>query len=448
MNRRADFDQDQLREPPWSQEAEQAVLGSLLLDNRAFDRISDLQLEQRFYDHRHRILFGAIAARLLANKAVDVITMASDLPAVPGGESVGGMAYLHALTESVPSSASVRRYAEVVREKALQRDLIAAADEALALAWSAGDAAGKLDLMAAMLDRVQRPAGQREERRFGDVVAERMDHYSDLASGAAEPGWPTGLPRLDKALGGGLKAGRLVVLAARPTVGKTSLAEHIASAMAKAGHSVAMLSQEMTVGELVDRGMANTARVGLDRISTGELEPEDWSRLSEAAEETANLPFWIDDQAPLTLLDIRGKARRMRHKHGIKLLIVDYLQLVASAGGNDRRHHQIEQISRGLKVLAKELDITVLLLSQLNRASEQRPEPELTDLKESGAIEEDADTVILLHPWCKSGTETVLLAKVAKNRGGRRGRLALEFDGRHQRWSESNADVAPRAGRA
>ena len=213
--------------------------------------------------------------------------------------------------------------------------------------------------------------------------------------------------------------------------------------MAARGKPVLVLSQEMQAGDLIDRAVANLGRISLSRLTTGRFDKEDWTRITEAADATARMPLFIDDQPALTLLDIRSKARQVRqHCGGLSLVVVDYLQLCASASSHDNRHHQIEAISRGMKTLAKEMGCTVLLLSQLTRASEL-DEPELHHLKESGSIEEDADTVILLHPMgdAPEGGMLVLL-KVAKNRQGMRGRLGLAFDGSTQRWQVSVGIVA------
>lgn len=251
-------------------------------------------------------------------------------------------------------------------------------------------------------------------------------------------------------MGGGIKPGRVIVLAARTSVGKTSLATQLLLHVAAQGQTVLMLSQEMTAPELTDRIASHLGRVNLDRFGTGRLE-DHWSSVVEVAHRVKDLPVFIDEQPALTLLDVRAKAKHMqRRSGGLALIVVDYLQLCSAGVGAEakHRHHQIEAISRGLKELAKETGACVLLLSQLNRAGEGN-EPELHHLKESGAIEEDADVVVLLHPWGNEtdGAKTVLV-KVGKNRGGRRGRFALSFDGRVQTWSPSSADVSPRRGTA
>jgi len=433
-------------ELPWSCEAEQSVLGGMLLDPGAMLRMADTPLRaDHFFHAQHGQLWAAMAELAARHQAVDVITVFEHLQSRGKADECGGLKYLNSLAQSVPSAANIRRYAEIVREKALQRDVIAAADRAMTIAREPGDPAGKLDQVASLFGAIRRPTARSAPRRLAELLPDRLEHWQALESGDSTPGIPTGLPHLDSALTGGLKRGKVIVLAARPSVGKTSLAQQIGLTVAAAGHSVLMLSQEMPAGDLVDRAVANLAGVNLERMSTGAFVDGDWSLMTAAVDGAARLPFFVDDHPALTLLDIRAKARQVQQRDGLALLIVDYLQLCASSATLDKRHHQIEQISRGLKQLAKELDVCVLALSQLSRQSTRRAdgEPELDDLKESGAIEEDADTVIMLHPMGNlQGGALLVLAKVPKNRSGRRGRLGLEFIGRTQRWAESSADVS------
>ncbi|MFO1225303.1 replicative DNA helicase [Roseateles sp.] len=435
-----------LRAPPHSAEAEQSVLGGLLLDNSAWDRISDKLEARDFYLGEHRTIFGAIVGLIDANKPADVITVFERLQRSGQAEACGGMTYLNALAASVPSAANSRRYAEIVCEHAEARAVIAAVGAASDIAWSEGSPSEKRDRIGAVLAGLEGRTAGKEPRGLSELVSARIDHYAALSEGETEPGIATGFNALDRALGGGVKPGKLIVLGARPTVGKTSLAGQIALAVASAGRAVLILSQEMTDGELVDRFVANAAGVPLGSLTEGRFADADWGDLSAGAERLKAATLFVDDTPALTLPQIRAKARQVRRKHGLALLVVDYLQLCASSGSGDRRHHQIEAISRGLKQLAKELGACVLLLSQLNRASLDRSggEPEMSDLKESGAIEEDADVVLLLHPMEKQTDSYLMLLKLAKNRQGRRGRLALDFDGRLQRWSESTSSVARR----
>lgn len=435
---------DELFSVPWSSEAEQGVLGALLLDPDAMDRISDRHLVAgHFFDHRNREIWSAIAAMHAQQHPVDVVTVLQQLRDGGREEFCGGLAYLNALAQTVPSAANVQRYAEIVREKATRRAILAAADQVQALAREQMPADEVLDRAASIFAEVKRTRAARAPRALGDLVAQRLEHWQQLAAGETEAGISTGLSKLDEALGGGIKPGRVIVLAARPSVGKTSLAAQIGLNVAALGQPVLVLSQEMQAGDLVDRAIANLGRVELDHLMTGKLVDDDWVRVTQAADAATRLPLSIDDQPALTLLDIRAKARQVQQRGGLALLIVDYLQLCSSTSGFDKRHHQIEQISRGMKQLAKELGLCVLLLSQLNR---ERGEPELDNLKESGAIEEDADTVIMLHPMGVAPDDGLLvLAKIPKNRQGRRGRLALSLHGKTQSWVESNGNVSRRS---
>ena len=436
---------DELLPVPWSSEAEQGVLGALLLDSDAMGRINDRQLAAaHFFDRRNREIWSAVAAMHAQQQPVDVVTVLQWLRDAGRDEFCGGLAYLNALAQSVPSAANVSRYADIVLEKATRRAILAAADQVQALAREQIPADEVLDRAASIFAEVQRTRAARAPRPLGDLVTQRLEHWQQLAAGETEAGISTGISSLDTALGGGLKAGRVIVLAARPSVGKTSLAAQIGLNVAALGQPVLVLSQEMQAGDLVDRAIANLGRVHLDHLMTGKFTDDDWERVTQAVDLAVKLPLTIDDQPALTLLDIRAKARQVQQRGGLALLIVDYLQLCSSTSGFDKRHHQIEQISRGMKQLAKELGVCVLLLSQLNR---ERGEPELDNLKESGAIEEDADTVIMLHPMGIAPDDGMLvLAKIPKNRQGRRGRLALSLHGKTQRWVQSTGNVSRRSG--
>lgn len=432
-------------ERPWSPEAEHRVLGTLLTYPEAAGWLAESQLRtEMFFDPTHRAAWQAVAELQAAGQPVDVFTVAERLQA--GGQRVDSetRVYLQAVANSAVGSASFAHAARLIAERYLQRAVLDAADRAREVAEGTGDAAAKLDTIAGIFAGISRPGSTQAPRRLGELVRDRVTHWQALADGDSSAGIPTGLERLDDALGGGLKPGRVVVLAARPTIGKTSLASQVLLNVARAGHTALMLSQEMTAGELVDRAAANAGGIPLDRITIGHFAPDDSASLSAAAEDLAGLPLVIDDQPALSLQDIRAKCRLVQHRDGLAVVAVDYLQLCSAAGPVDRRHHQIEQLSRGLKQLAKDMGLCVLVLSQLNRGTAQQ-EPELHHLKESGAIEEDADVVCLLHPMGNLPDGALLmLCKVAKNRGGRRGRIALAFYGATQRWAISNGDVSRR----
>jgi replicative DNA helicase len=430
----------------WSCEAEQAVLGCLLIDGDAWDRTADLVSEADFFDRRHGEVFLAVGRQINAGKPADVVTVFEALEAAGKAEECGGLSYLNEMAQSIISSAHARRYAEIVRTHSLRRGVLRSADQATEIARTESDPRIAVDRIGALFDAVELGRSDREARAIGDLAVERTGHYEALASNEVRPGISTGLPMFDRALGGGLKPGRLIVVGARPSVGKTALAIQLGVAVAAAGHGTLVFELEMPAEDLTDRVVAADAGISLSRIATGELTDNDWNLLSQAVDRLGRLPLRIDDQPGLSLQQIRSKARQHRRRHGLALIVIDYLQLMAVADGKLHRHHQIEQISRGMKQLAKELAVTVVLLSQLTRASADR-EPELSDLKESGAIEEDADVVAMLHPMGNEpdGSQLLLL-KLAKNRQGRRGRLALAFDGRYQRLAESSSNVDRRTG--
>jgi len=441
---RSDDDFAQLRIPPHSVEAEQSVLGGLLLDNSAWDRAGDLLTDSDFYRFEHRLIFAAINALITSAKPADVITVCEHLKRTGNADDCGGMLYLNSLAQSVPSAANMRRYAEIVRERAVLREIIASNDEINALAWKCDDPAGLIDRAATKLNELLQRETRKAPRAIGDVMVESLDRITDLHTGESDSGWPTGIPSLDRMLGGGLRAGRVYVLAARPSVGKSSFAASLGITLAERDLPVLMLSQEMSAGEIADRAISNIGGIDYSTVQTGRLNDLEWGQLSDCVERARALPFHIDDQSALRLRDIRAKARMVK---GLKVLILDYLQLSASTGEHANRNAEIEEISRGLKALAKDMGIAVLELSQLNREVEKRSNkrPNLSDLRDSGAIEQDADVVLFLWPVREFEGEgrRIVGIGVDKNRQGKRGEFGLDFYGDYQRWSESTADIRP-----
>ncbi|HBH39609.1 MAG TPA: replicative DNA helicase [Curvibacter sp.] len=437
----------QLRMPPHSIEAESSVLGGLLLDSRAFDRVADTLVEDDFYRYEHRLIFAALASLCVAAREADVVTVYTQLQAKGKEEEAGGMAYLNALAQYVPSAGNIRRYAEIVRERAILRKLVAASDEIATDAFNP-DGRSVLSILDAAEQRISSLGQANKQHEAADIAAVAvrvMERIDEIASGRMEPGIKTGIPTLDRLLGGGAKPGKVIVLAARPSVGKTAIATTIAKAFAKAGHAAAMFSQEMEADELLQRILADEAQINLDHIVTGRLDGDEWAALTRATEDVSRWPLHIDDQASLTLHDIRAKARTLKRKHGIKLAVLDYIQLCTSGTTGERssRHHQIEEISRGLKALAKQLGLTFIVISQLSREVEKRTSgrPVLADLKESGSIEEDADTVLLCNVDYDRGNGTkVIHVEVPKNRGGRTGYFKLAFTGETQHIVETVED--------
>lgn len=429
---------------PWSFEAEASVISALLMDANRFDLVGGIVTAEMFHDLRHRAMFTAIAGMVMANKPVDVMTV---FEAMQQAGTLGEVTLsdLNDVAQFAPAKASLLRYAEIVAERALIRGLMGAADKAREVAVLPGlTAAERLDQCQNLFQKLTAQRVTREPKPVSELAVDLIDRINDLAEGQKQPGIRTRIPTLDHMLGGGFKPGKQIVLAARPSVGKSSLAMELAYAVAAQGHGAAFFSQEMEASELLDRLTARIGAIELDNLNTGKLTDSEWSGLVDAAEQYNALPLFIDDQPGLSLADIQAKARKLKRERGISLLVLDYLQLCAPADAKASRHHQIEEISRGLKVLAKQLGITTLILSQLNREVEKRPsgKPTLADLKESGAIEEDADTVILLSAdGQRDNGDVVVHAEIAKNRGGKKGFVKLAFTGRHQRFVETVADM-------
>lgn len=430
---------EQLRVPPHSVEAECGVLGGLLLNNLAFDQVGDLVREDAFYRYENRLIFDAISGLILSGKPADIVTVFEQLKRLGKEQEAGGLAYLDSLVQYQPSAANIRRYAEIVAENAVLRRLVSASDEIACLAFGTGllTVAERIDRAHATMEAIQSSVGRSKPTPVEDSIVSLLDRIENRHNGTLPRGIPTGIHELDRMLGGGFKGGKQVIIAARPSIGKSSLAQQFCLTAALAGHPAAFFSQEMAKDELVERGAANLGKLDLERVISGQMENDDWTRLTDAVERMRNLPLYLDDQPALTLHDISAKARMLKRQHGLKLLAVDYIQLCAASADKDNRHHQIEQLSRGLKNLAKQLDITILTLSQLNREVEKRSNgrPILSDLKESGAIEEDADVVMLLS---RNGEEQngfrVINCDVPKNRQGKTGGISLGFNGRYQAW--------------
>lgn len=427
---------------PWSCEAEQSVLGGLLLDPQAWKRVGDTLTAGQFFDGRHSSIFATIATMSANRMSVDVVTVFERLQADGRAEDCGGLVYLNQLAQSVPSAANIRRHAEIVKEKAGQRELLAVADAALAEAGTAAPIGEKLDRIMALFATLERKQTRKAPRTIAEIASERIDHYEALAEGRAVAGWGTGIDRLDRMLNGGLRPGGLYILAARPSVGKSSLSQQVATAMARNALPTLFCSQEMASSELADRAVSSVGRIDYGALMSGAMDNEHWSRAVDALEGLSSLPLYVDDQGGLTLREVKAKARSVPD---LKVLVIDYLQLMSSDQKDANRNAQLEQISRGLKAFAKEAGIAIVALSQLNREVETRPDrrPRLSDLRDSGAIEQDADCVLFLWPVRELGDTKIIGLDIAKNRQGRCGEMALEFTGSVQRWEESDADLSP-----
>lgn len=435
---------DSLRAPPTAIHAEQNVLGALLLHNAALDRISDRLRADDFYAFEHRLLFSEISLLAGQSKPVDLVTVWESLRARNLDDKVGGLKYLNDLAQCVPSAANIEAYAAIVADRAMLRRTIAASNEIATEAFKAPAAGPVVERGIQAFTRIsQGMEARRKPRQLREIAMVAVDAVEARSRGEQAAGWPLGLPEIDDALNGGLKPGFVYVLAARPSVGKSSLAQRCGLKLAAQALPTLFLSQEMPEAECALRALSHEGRVPYGRLQTGKLESEDWGRLADGLERAGALPYWVDDQAALRLADIRAKARAVP---GLKVLVIDYVQLCASDESLSNRNLEVEAISRGLKVLAKELGLAVILLSQLNREVEKRSgqEPLLSDLRDSGAIEQDADVVWFLWPVGSSSTWSgprTIGSKIAKNRQGRLTRGALSFDGSTQSWSESTLDV-------
>lgn len=430
---------------PWSPESETGVLGALMLNPQVWDAVGDMLEPKLFFNSRHGKIFAVISVMVLAGKPVDVLSVWSAIEQAGNDEGID-LQLLSDISQVPFSVSSARHYAEVIVERALMRGLMEAAGEVREIAIEPGLAVSeRLDRAQAKLQALTVNRGSQLPEAVGDMAVGLAQRIESLHRGDIEPGISTGIPSINKRLNGGFRPGKLIILAARPAVGKSSLAMQFCINLAQSGHGAAFLALEMPKQDLMDRIGANVGRILLDNIVTGNLRDTEWSRLTQAVDDMRRLPLFLDDQAALTLAEISAKARALVRQHGIKLLVLDYIQLCGSRKTQDKRHHQIEELSRGLKTLAKQLGITILALSQINRSVETRigGKPQLSDLKESGAIEEDADVVMFLSlNHINDFGAKVVEADFAKNRQGRIGSAALAFDGGFQAWTDSGEPLS------
>lgn len=432
----------QLRVPPHSIEAESSVLGGLLLDNAAWDRLSDVVTANDFYRYEHRAVFESVSALVNAGKPADVITVYEHLQSTGKAEEVGGLSYLNALAQYVPGVGNIRRYAEIVRDRSILRRLVSTSEEISANAFNTQGRP-----VSSILDEAEQKIfnigeeGARTRQGFqsmDSLVVSLLDRVQEMADNPNDvTGVPTGFYDLDR-LTAGLQAGDLVVLAGRPSMGKTALAINMAEHVAlNEGLPVAVFSMEMGAAQLAVRIVGSIGRIDQSRLRTGKLTDDEWPRLSEAIEKLRTISLYIDESAGLTPGELRANARRLARQCGqLGLVVVDYLQLMSGSQGSEgeNRATELGEISRGLKMLAKELQCPVIALSQLNRSVESRPDkrPMMSDLRESGAIEQDADIIMFIYRdeyYTKDACKEPGVAEViiAKQRNGPTGMVKLAF---------------------
>lgn len=429
---------------PAATDSEFALLGALMAHAEWWDEVGfDLQ-ESDFFAHGNKQVFLALQSLNNNGKPVDMILVYEEMKRLELADGIT-MADVGRIAQADWSSkTNIRRHAERVKDAATARALLLASGEIQALAVDESlTVPQRVDKANLELEKVTRPDVGQEPKMVSEYAANMIDRLEAMASGEIEPGLKTRIPKLDDMLNGGLRRGNQVIIAARPSVGKSSFAQQLCLTAALNGETAAFFSMEMSNQELTDRSVANLGRAPLSGIATGKFEGDGWARVTEGVEQLRNLPFLVFEKAALTLSEITARARMLKRKHNLRILAIDYLQLCASSSNTQSRHHQIEEISRGLKSLAKQLDITILTLSQLNRGVENRssPEPQPSDLKESGAIEEDADVILMLWTDSEQDGHRVVGCKVPKNRQGQTGKLALHFEGSYQRWTESACEL-------
>ena len=444
----ADDQIDKLKLPPHSVEAEQSLLGGLLIDNEALDKVADVMSEIDFYRHDHRLIYQHIAKVIEANQPADIITVGESLEKSDELKNVGGIAYLGMLAENTPTAANIRGYAQIIRERSIMRSLALVGSDIAASAYSpqGRDAQQLLDESEAKIFQIAE-SGKRDNIGFSDIqhllpqvvesVEQRMQNASDVT------GMPTGFTDLDK-MTSGLQPSDLIIIAGRPSMGKTSLALNMAEHIAiEKKMPVAVFSMEMASMQLTTRLIGSVGRVDQHKMRTGQLDDDDWEKLTDSLGQLNEAPIHIDEGSALNTFEVRARARRLQRQAGqLGLIVIDYIQLMSAPIGKqtENRATEISEISRSLKSLAKELHVPVVALSQLNRSVEQRVDkrPVMSDLRESGAIEQDADVIMFIYrdevynpESPDKGLAEILLAK---QRNGPVGMVKLTFLGQYTRF--------------
>ncbi len=452
----ADDSTASLRLPPHSVEAEAAVLGGLLLDNSAFDRVGDFLRADDFYRADHRQIFEAIARLVQSARPADVVTVFEALQSLGQAEDAGGLSYINSLAIETPSASNIRRYAEIVRDRAILRKLISVSDN---IATTALNPAGKetrqiLDEAETQIFRIgeEGARGRQQAADFDQLlnnVVLRIDELANNPNPSDVTGVPSGFVDLDQKTAG-MHGGDLIIVAGRPSMGKTSFALNVAEHVAiDQGLPIAVFSMEMGAEQLVLRMLCSVGRIDAQRLRTGRLHEDDWDRLTHATKRLKGVQAYIDETPALNPLELRSRARRMsRIAGGLQLIVVDYIQLMSASSSGENRTTEISEITRSLKSLAKELNCPVIALSQLNRTVEQRTDkrPVMSDLRESGAIEQDADLILFIYrdEVYRPDTPDKGVAEIiiGKQRNGPIGTVRLTFQGQFTKF-EKHAPAPP-----
>ena len=440
-----DLAAESLKVAPHSIEAEQSVLGGLMLDNEAWDKISDIIIEDDFYRRDHRLIFRAIDALAEKGSPFDVVTLSEWLETNDQLEAAGGLPYLGTLAKNTPSAANILAYAKIVRERSVLRQLISVGHK---ISTSCYETEGRkseelLDNAEKLVFKIaeQGSRGRREFTSIKDLLVKAVDRIDTLfQQDNPITGVPTGFDDFDE-MTSGLQPSDLVIVAGRPSMGKTTFAMNIAEhAAVKTQMPVAVFSMEMPGEQLAMRMLSSLGRIDQHRVRTGKLDDDDWPRLTHAVGQLAEAPLFIDDTPALSPTELRSRARRLMREHGLGLIVIDYLQLMQIRGGSENRTNEISEISRNLKSLAKELNVPIIALSQLNRSLEQRPNkrPVMSDLRESGAIEQDADVITFIYRDEvyneDSPDKGIAEIIIGKQRNGPIGTVRMTFIGQYTRF--------------
>ena len=444
----ADDSISKLRLPPHSLEAEQSLLGGLLIDNEALDKVADLVSVKDFYRQDHQIIYQHIHRLIERSQPADIVTVGESLESNSELNTVGGLEYLGLLAESTPTAANIRGYAQIIRERSIMRNLVEVGTDIVdnALSPQGRDAQQLLDESESKIFQIAE-AGKNDRIGFTDIkellpqVAERIDQLFQRDNPSDVTGIPTGYKDLDM-MTSGLQPGDLIIIAGRPSMGKTSLALNMCEYVSvDTGLPTAVFSMEMASTQLVSRLIGSVGKLNQHKMRTGQLDDNDWEKLSYALGQLNEAPIFIDEGSALNPYEVRARARRLHKQCGrLGLIVIDYLQLMGSAGSTENRATEISEISRSLKALAKELNVPVIALSQLNRSVEQRPDkrPVMSDLRESGAIEQDADVIMFIYRDEVYNPETpdkgIAEIILAKQRNGPVGRVKLTFLGEYTKF--------------
>jgi replicative DNA helicase len=419
---------------PSNVEAERSILGAILLDNAVCNQAIELLRRDDFFIESHRRIFDKMLALTERLMPIDLITLSDELRRAGEFEQIGGATYIASLIDGVPRTDTIEPYAKLVKSKSMLRKLITASNQIIALAFEEEDEADLIiDKAEQMIFQIAEDRARQGFQYVGDVAHRRLEQIEQMA-GRPEmiTGVPTGFTDFDR-MTSGLQRQELIVIAARPSMGKTALALNMAQYASKNANVVGIFSLEMSAEQLVSRLLCSEARVDAHRLRTGYLNREEWARLADALRRLCETKVFIDDTPGVGVLEMRAKSRRLKAEHGLDLLVIDYLQLMAGRGRIESRQQEVSQISRDLKILAKELDVPVVALSQLSRAPEQRSEhkPQLSDLRESGAIEQDSDVVCFIYreelynPTDENQGTAELI--IGKQRNGPTGMVQLAF---------------------